>query len=125
MKKSSSRRSHESVARAIVAMDDIWIRLFRDIGLSDLSYCDLLIQMWLKRGHELHKTDLYDFMPSVSRRTAVKYVQRAIDEGHLNEKSTKLDKRVRRVELTPSTVKRLEQFFELTTDQFFGTVSDK
>ncbi len=106
-------------------MDDIWIRLFRDIGLSDLSYCDLLIQMWLKRGHELHKTDLYDFMPSVSRRTAVKYVQRAIDEGHLNEKSTKLDKRVRRVELTPSTVKRLEQFFELTTDQFFGTVSDK
>jgi len=41
--------------------------------------------MWLRRDSELRKTDLYPFMRNISARTAVKYVQQAIDSGQLIE----------------------------------------
>ncbi|WP_051231433.1 hypothetical protein [Stutzerimonas azotifigens] len=121
MNRSNSRRNREGVARAIVAMDEIWIELFSDLGLGDLSYCDLLIHMWLRRDRILHKTDLYAFMPSVSRRTAVKYVQRVIEGGLLEERAMEDDKRVRQVALTATLVERLERFYDLTSEQFFGS----
>ncbi|TBU92613.1 MarR family transcriptional regulator [Pseudomonas dryadis] len=99
-------------------MDESWIALFSDIGLSDLCYCDLFIHMWLRRDQALHKTDLYAYMPSVSRRTAVKYVQNLIDQGLLQETGSEADKRVRRVTLTTPLIERLERFYDEACQHF-------
>ncbi|PMX20924.1 MULTISPECIES: winged helix DNA-binding protein [unclassified Pseudomonas] len=114
----NSERNHQTVAQALIAMDESWIALFRDVGLSDLSYSDLFTHMWLSRDQVLHKTDLYTFMPSISRRTAVKYVQQLIDQGLLQETGAEEDKRVRRVTLTAPLIERLERFYDETIKHF-------
>ncbi|RMQ99675.1 hypothetical protein ALP94_01299 [Pseudomonas savastanoi pv. glycinea] len=55
---------------------------------------------------------MHVFMPRVSRRTAVKYVQQLIDQELLQETGLKEDKRVRRVTLTAPLIKRLERFYD-------------
>lgn len=108
----------EAVARALLKMDDSWVALFADLGLRDLSYSDLLTQMWLHRDQTLHKTDLYKFMPCISRRTAVKYVQQLIDKELLQESESPQDKRVREVTLSDILIDRLERFFDASALHF-------
>ncbi|MBE7374958.1 MarR family transcriptional regulator [Pseudomonas lopnurensis] len=108
----------QAIAQALIAMDESWISLFDDIGLRDLSYSDLLTHMWLRRDQALHKTDLYAFMPSISRRTAVKYVQQMIDQGLLKETGSREDKRVRQVCLGEQLIERLERFYDETGRHF-------
>ncbi|TBU96530.1 MarR family transcriptional regulator [Stutzerimonas kirkiae] len=115
---STTQRNRQTVAQALIAMDESWIALFSDIGLNDLSYSDLLTHMWLRRGHPLNKTDLYSFMPGISRRTAVKYVQHLIDQGLLTESEAEHDKRVRQIALTAPLTERLERFYDETIGHF-------
>lgn len=105
------------VARALIAMDETWIDLFADFGMGDLSYSDLLTHMWLL-GAPVNKTELYAFMPGISQRTAVKYVQQLIDQRLLTESESAHDKRVRQVELTPPLIERLERFYDATARHF-------
>ena len=88
------------------------------MGLSDLSYSDLFINMWQRQDQSLRKTDLYAFMPSISRRTAVKYIQHLIDRGYLTETNGDVDRRVRWVSLTPDIVDRLERFCDAACEHF-------
>ncbi|TWI57495.1 hypothetical protein IQ22_00712 [Pseudomonas duriflava] len=115
-----SQSKRRAVAQAILSMDDSWIALFGDLGLSDLSYSNLLLSMWLRQKQSLRKTDLYDFMPSISRRTAVKYVQHLIDQGLLIETSAEHDKRVRWVSLTPMLIERLKHFCDVACGHVSG-----
>jgi len=112
-------QNRKRVAQALIAMDESWIRLFTDLGMDDLSYSDLLTHMWLL-GEPVNKTDLYAFMPSISRRTAVKYIQQLIDQALLKESESAQDKRVRQVELTGVLVERLERFYDETGKHFAG-----
>lgn len=114
----TTQRNRLTVARALIAMDESWIALFSDMGLNDLSYSDLLTHMWLRRDQPLNKTDLYGFMPSISRRTAVKYVQHLVDRGLLAESEAEHDKRVRQISLTPPLIERLERFYDETSSHF-------
>ncbi|MGS0939156.1 hypothetical protein ACVA51_01075 [Pseudomonas luteola] len=113
-----SQTKRRAVAHAILAMDNSWIAHFGDLGLSDLSYSDLFINMWQRQDQSLRKTDLYAFMPSISRRTAVKYVQHLIDRGYLTETNDDVDRRVRWVSLTPDIVDRLERFCDAACEHF-------
>lgn len=100
-------------AQAIFAIDSFWAETFADISLSDLNYCDLFTQMWLTRNEQAKaKTDLYDLMPNISRRTAVKYVQNAIDQGMLAEHECETDKRIRLVTLTAPALAMVERFLD-------------
>lgn len=110
-------QNRQRVARALIAMDETWISMFNDLGMGDLSYSDLLTHMWLL-DEPVNKTDLYAFMPSISRRTAVKYIQQLIDAGLLKESESEQDKRVRQVELTSVLVERLEGFYDATGRHF-------
>ena len=106
-------------AEAIFAIDHFWAQTFADTGLSDLNYCDLFTQMWLKRkGPPPAKTDLYALMPNISRRTAVKYVQNAIDRGMLAEQECSTDRRLRLVTLTPAAASKVERFLDHTCSSF-------
>ncbi|AYC34865.1 MarR family transcriptional regulator [Pseudomonas cavernae] len=113
-----SQSNRRAVAAAIIQMDESWIALFSDIGLSDLCYCDLFTHMWLRREQSLRKTDLYTYMPSISRRTAVKYVQQLIDQQLLEECSADNDKRVRWVTLTVPVSERLERFYDQAFENY-------
>jgi hypothetical protein len=107
-----SQTKRLAVAQTILNVDSSWIAYFGDLGLHDLSYSDLFTHMWQRQTQSLRKTDLYAFMPSISRRTAVKYVQHLIDQGLLSEASADTDRRVRWVSLTPDIIERLERFYD-------------
>ena len=118
MKKKIARPKAQAVARAILDMDFEWSAQFGDLGLADLNYSDLFCQMWAERQQQFAKTALYDFMPGVSRRTAVRYVQQLIDAGWLIEASAAHDRRIKHVQLTPPIEERLEQFLAFVHQRF-------
>lgn len=113
-----SLASRAEAAVAIFDIDSFWAKSFADTGLNDLNYCDLFTQMWLKREAPLPKTELYDMMPNISRRTAVKYVQRAFEWGMLEEHECEEDRRVRLVTMSDDCVARVERWLDFTCQRF-------
>lgn len=106
-------------ARAIFDIDSFWAETFSDTRLNDLNYCDLFTQMWLMRDKgPLAKTDLYELMPNISRRTAVKYIQKALDEGLLVEEECQTDRRVRLMTMSSQCIGRVESFLDYTCRRF-------
>jgi hypothetical protein len=119
MKKKIARTKAQAVARAILDMDFEWSAQFGELGLADLNYSDLFCQMWSDQQQEpFAKTALYDFMPGVSRRTAVRYVQQLIDAGWLIETSAAHDRRIKHVRLAAAIEERLEQFLAFVHQRF-------
>jgi hypothetical protein len=118
MKKKIARAEARAVARAILEMDFEWSAQFGELGLADLNYSDLFCQMWADPQEWFAKTALYDFMPGVSRRTAVRYVQQLIDAGWLTETGASHDGRVKHVRLTAAIEDRLERFLAFVHQRF-------
>lgn len=118
MKKKIARNTGQAVARAILDMDLQWSAHFGEFGLNDLNYSDLFCRMWMDEHEQFAKTALYGFMPGVSRRTAVRYVQDLIDRGWLDETSAAHDRRIKYVSLAPSISRRLEQFLAYVHERF-------
>ncbi|QYD70994.1 MarR family transcriptional regulator [Paraburkholderia edwinii] len=118
MKKKIARAKAQAVARAILDMDFEWSTQFGELGLADLNYSDLFCQMWADPQEQFAKTALYDFMPGVSRRTAVRYVQQLIDAGWLTETSAAHDRRIKHVRLASAIEERLEQFLAFVHQRF-------
>lgn len=93
-----------------------WQAILQDDEFHPLNYFDLFTEIWLKGG-PVSKTDCYRFMPAVSTQTAKKYVERAIDRGHLLESANPQDGRSRLITLSPDLKVLLEQNFDLTAQQ--------
>jgi hypothetical protein len=111
-------RQRSAMAEAIMDIDIHWAQTFQAAGLSHLDYCDLFTQMWLRRKEALRKTELYALMPNVCPRTAVKYVQSAIDGGFLLEHPGTHDRRVRLVTLSDKVREDLERFLDYSARRF-------
>lgn len=105
-------KKRAAVASAMLRADDYWSEAFIDLGLNDLNYSDLFFQMWLRADAPLTKTGLYDFMPGISRRTAVKYVQDLIDRKLLREEFAPEDRRVKFISLSNEVKGRLEKYLD-------------
>jgi hypothetical protein len=110
--------SRTEAAVAIFDIDTFWAEIFADTELNDLNYCDLFTQMWLKRDAPLPKTELCELMPNISRRTAVKYVQQAVDQGLLVECECEHDRRMRLISLSADCLTRVERFLDFTCQRF-------
>lgn len=93
-------------------IDASWGEIVGGEAYYDLHYSDLFTRLWLSRDRSPRKTELYDFMPRVSRRTAVKYVDRAIREGLLVQETDPVDRRSKRVSLSPELLERIEAFLD-------------
>jgi len=117
MKSNINDKNAAVVAMAILDMDIKWTETFGDLDMTDLNYSDLFMRAWLARNTDIRKTDLYDFMPGVSRRTAVKYVQKLVDHGWLIETPAE-DKRVKYIKLAAEITARLERFLGYTYERF-------
>lgn len=111
-----------AAANAMLDMDACWARAFSDLGLHDLNYSDLFTQMWLRQEIPMAKTQLYDFMPGLSRRTAIKYVQDLIDRKMLLEQNSEADKRVRYVTLSKEIEALLMKFLSYVHERFVRAV---
>lgn len=107
-----SNKKRGAVASAMLRLDDYWTATFADLGLNDLNYSDLFFQMWLRTDTTLTKTGLYNFMPGISQRTAVKYVQDLIDRELLIEKYAPEDRRVKYISLSPAVRTKLERYLD-------------
>jgi len=112
---STARRT--SFVLALHEIDRFWGQVLQEEAYYDLNYSDLFTRMWLARDKALKKTHLYTFMPRVSHRTAVKYVQRAIASGLLTEKPDPGDSRSKRVALSEELSRNIEAYIDhaLTT----------
>jgi hypothetical protein len=117
MPRRHSLARRKSFVLALHEIDRFWGEVFPDDSYYDLNYSDLFTRMWLVGDRPLKKTDLYAFMPRVSHRTAVKYVQRAIDSGLLTETVDAADRRSKRVTLSADLARNIESFIDhaLTT----------
>ncbi len=103
---------------ALQESDAHWGALFGDEVFYDLNYSDLFTRMWLARDRAFTKTELYRFMPKVSHRTAVKYVQTAIEKGLLDETVDDQDRRRRRITMSPQLLKVIEDFLDASLQTF-------
>ncbi|MTI50614.1 MAG: MarR family transcriptional regulator [Alcanivorax sp.] len=116
-KKYADRRRRAFVV-ALQESDAHWGALFGDEVFYDLNYSDLFTRMWLARDRAFTKTELYRFMPKVSHRTAVKYVQTAIEKGLLDETVDDQDRRRRRITMSPQLLKVIEDFLDASLQTF-------
>ena len=105
MPKKYADRRRRAFVIALQESDAHWGALFGDEVFYDLNYSDLFTRMWLARDRAFTKTELYRFMPKVSHRTAVKYVQTAIEKGLLDETVDDQVRRRRRITMSPQLLK--------------------
>lgn len=114
LKQSNARR--REFIQLLTSIDEYWIEVLGDKLFHDLNYYDLFTQMWLDlqtaSATAFRKSDLYAFMPNVSQRTAIKYVQIAIDQGLLIEHTDPTDLRSRRISMSPGLTRKIELFLD-------------
>ena len=118
MPKKYADRRRRAFVIALQESDAHWGALFGDEVFYDLNYSDLFTRMWLARDRAFTKTELYRFMPKVSHRTAVKYVQTAIEKGLLDETVDDQDRRRRRITMSPQLLKVIEDFLDTSLQTF-------
>ena len=118
MPKKYADRRRRAFVIALQESDAHWGALFGDEVFYDLNYSDLFTRMWLARDRAFTKTELYRFMPKVSHRTAVKYVQTAIEKGLLDETVDDQDRRRRRITMSPQLLKVIENFLDASLQTF-------
>ena len=118
MAKRINDQDRARTALAILDIDEFWAETFAQTALNDLNYCDLFTRMWLSGDAKLPKTELYGFMPNISQRTAVKYVQQAVEAGMLEECDCEHDRRVRLVSLSRECETRVKRFLDYTCRRF-------
>ena len=118
MPKKYADRRRRAFVIALQESDAHWGALFGDEVFYDLNYSDLFTRMWLARDRAFTKTELYRFMPKVSHRTAVKYVQTAIEKGLLDETVDDEDRRRRRITMSPQLLKVIEDFLDASLQTF-------
>lgn len=102
--------------------DRYWVDVLGDNLFHDLNYYDLFTQMWLRPNgtprQPFHKSELYQLMPNVSQRTAIKYIQIAIDHGWLIEHADPEDLRSRQITMSADLERRIELFLDYSISVF-------
>lgn len=102
--------------------DQYWVDVLGDNLFHDLNYYDLFTQMWLRLNgtprHTFQKSELYQLMPNISQRTAIKYVQIAIDHGLLIEHINPEDLRSKQITMSPDLERRIELFLDYSVSLF-------
>lgn len=102
--------------------DQYWIDVLGNQLFHDLNYYDLFTQMWLRlngAGRDtFHKSELHQLMPNISQRTAIKYIQVAIDHGLLIEHIDPEDLRSKRITMSADLKRKIELFLDYSISVF-------
>jgi hypothetical protein len=104
------------------ATDQYWMDVLGNKLFHDLNYYDLFIQMWLKLSDStcdtFYKSELYRLMPHISQRTAIKYIQIAIDYGLLVENIDPKDLRSKHITMSTDLKLKIERFLDYSISVF-------
>jgi hypothetical protein len=107
--------------------DRYWMDVLGNKLFHDLNYYDLFTQMWLRLSDDpydtFYKSELYQLMPHISQRTAIKYIQIAIDHGLLIEDINPEDLRSRRIKMSADLKQKIELFLDYSISVFEGAPS--
>jgi hypothetical protein len=106
---------------ALRELDEAWVAVFHQVGLSDIYFSRLFTELWLRDAAALPKTNAYALVQGVSAQTATKYVKRAISEGYLEETANPADGRSRLLRMSPLLRARFEQVID-RANEAFGSV---
>ncbi|MCU0869036.1 MAG: hypothetical protein MUF30_05435, partial [Burkholderiales bacterium] len=68
--------------------------------------------LWMRGEEAVSKSDAYGLVKGVGQQTAMKYVRRAIDEGHLVEVDNPADGRSRLLRMSPALQARFEAMID-------------
>jgi hypothetical protein len=114
--------------------DQYWVEVMGDRLFHDLNYYDLFTRMWLRsnKGRDglngrngesgpmetFRKSELYQLMPNISQRTAIKYIQIAIDNGLLIERADPDDLRSRQITMSADLNRKIESFLDYSISVF-------
>ena len=108
--------------------DQYWVEVMGDRLFHDLNYYDLFTRMWLRLNNSsgipdgtveaFRKSELYQLMPNVSQRTAIKYIQIAIDQGLLIEQADPGDLRSRKITMSAHLQQKIESFLDYSISVF-------
>jgi hypothetical protein len=105
--------------------DQYWVEVMGDRLFHDLNYYDLFTRMWLRLNNSsgttveaFRKSELYQLMPNISQRTAVKYIQMAIDQGLLIEQADPGDLRSRKITMSADLQRKIESFLDYSISVF-------
>lgn len=103
---------------ALRALDRRWAETFDDGDFFDLHYSALFTEMWLREGRAVPRTEAYGYMASLSPQTAMKYLNRALQEGYLVEVDNPDDRRSRLVAMSPKLKARLDALIDYALAEF-------
>jgi hypothetical protein len=98
--------------------DRYWMEVLGNKLFHDLNYYDLFTRMWLKLDDTYCKSELYQLMPNISQRTAIKYIQIAIDHGLLVEHADPQDLRSKRIRMSDDLRRKIELFLDYSVSLF-------
>ena len=100
-RKSARDDSRRRFLLAMRELDNAWVAAFHQAGLDDIYFSRLFTELWLREDSAVTKTDAYELVQDVSSQTAMKYVNRAIAEGFLEEFHNPADGRSRLLRMSP------------------------
>ena len=110
--------AHVKLVMALNAFDQYWTTLFGEDEFLDLHYMKLFAQMWVRHGEPMPRSDAYLCMKPFSFQTAMKYVNRAVERGYLQEIENPDDRRSRLLVMTPLLVSRVGTLLDYALDEF-------
>jgi hypothetical protein len=113
-----SQTKRRQFVQLISQTDRYWMDVLGDKLFHDLNYYDLFTQMWLKPNQAFRKSELHRLMPNISQRTAVKYVQIAIDRSLLIEHTDPEDLRSKRITMSAGLKRKIELFLDYSISVF-------
>ena len=119
---SSANARRRQFIQLLNSTDQYWMDVLGDKLFHDLNYYDLFTQMWLRLDgttrDTFYKSELHQLMPNISQRTAIKYIQIAIDHGLLIEHMDPEDLRSRQITMSAGLKQKIELFLDYSISVF-------
>ncbi len=103
---------------ALRELDDAWVSVFHKPGFGDIYFSRLFTELWLREPAAVSRTDAYGLVKGVSTQTAMKYINRAVAEGFLEERGNPTDGRSRLLRMSPRLHSQFAQVIDRASDAF-------
>jgi hypothetical protein len=108
---------------ALRELDDAWVAAFHKSGFGDIYFSRLFTELWLRDSIAVSKTAAYDLVKGVSVQTAMKYVNKAIADGYLEEVDNPGDGRSRLLRMSPLLHDQFAQVIDRANAAFMAILS--
>ncbi len=113
----ASNNQRVKFVEALNNMDAAWMGFLADEAFYDINYSDLLTGLW-RADKPVRKLDAVAFIRHIGPQTALKYVNKAIDQGFIETYPDPEDGRAQLLSLSEDMRSRLERFFDQAISEF-------